>query len=98
MWRRTKAAHDCKTVLKEYVLHMKRLMCSRDVIFSRRDLLPSLMQPFLLTSYYEICRERKMTLPKMFQWDMIWEPKGEELEGVRRMFEEDEEKAREKEP
>jgi len=90
MWRRTKADHDCKTALKEYLSHMKRLMCSRDVIFSRRDLLPSLMQPFLLTSYYEICRERKMNLPKMFQWDMIWEPKGEELESVRRMFEDDE--------
>ena len=90
MWRRTKASHDCKTALKEYVLHMKCLMCSRDVIFSRRDLLPSLMQPFLLTSYYEICRERRMNLPMMFQWDMIWEPKGEELESVRRMFEEEE--------
>lgn len=91
MWRRTKADQDCKAALKEYLWHMKRLMCSRDVIFSGRDLLPSLMQPFLLTSYYEICRERKMNLPKMFQWDMIWDPKGEELENVRKMFEEKDE-------
>ena len=70
MWKRTDGDHDCKTALKEYFRHMKRLMCSRDVIFSGRDLLPSLMQPFLLTSYYEICRERKMNLPTMFQWDM----------------------------
>jgi hypothetical protein len=92
MWRRTKADKACKTALKEYVLHMKRLMCSRDVVFSGRDLLPSLMQPFLLTSYYEICRERKMNLPTMFQWDVIWDPKGEELENVREMFDEKENK------
>jgi hypothetical protein len=89
MWKRTKEDHNHKNPLKEYLLHMKRLMCSRDVIFSGRDLLPSLMQPFLLTSYYEICRERKMKLPKMFQWDLLWEPKGEELESVRRMFEDE---------
>lgn len=92
MWKRTKGDDSCKTALKEYVRHMKRLICSRDVVFSGRDLLPSLMQPFLLTSYYEICRERKMNLPTMFQWDMVWEPVGKELKDVRRMFEEPEEK------
>jgi hypothetical protein len=91
MWKRTKADKDYKTALKEYVSHMKRLMCCRDVIFSGRDLLPTLMQPFLLTSYYEICREKKMNLPTMFQWDMIWDPEGEELENVRKMFEEEKE-------
>ncbi|KAF8533903.1 hypothetical protein BDD12DRAFT_809796 [Trichophaea hybrida] len=60
---------------KAYLLYMKRLVGSKDVVFSGRDLLPSLMQPFLLTSYYEICRERGLSLPDMFQWDLVWEPK-----------------------
>ncbi|KAH8146908.1 uncharacterized protein LAJ45_08987 [Morchella importuna] len=67
-----------------YLAHMKRLMGSKDVLFSTRDLMPSLMQPFLLTSYYKICQERKMKLPEMFQWDLTWEPEGEELARVRK--------------
>lgn len=57
---------------RQYLTHMKKLMGSKDVMFSKRDLSPSLMQPFLLTSYYEICRERKMELAEMFQWDFTW--------------------------
>ncbi|GLB45687.1 putative ATP-grasp domain containing protein [Lyophyllum shimeji] len=91
MWKRTKADHDAKSAMKQYVRHMKRLMTSRDVMFSWRDLLPSLMQPFLLTSYYVICHEKGMRLPVMFQWDVTWEPQGRELEEVRRMFEEERE-------
>lgn len=67
--------------------HMKRLVGSRDVLFSARDVGPSLMQPFLLTSYYKICQERGMRLPEMFQWDLCWEPVGESLVGVRRRLE-----------
>ncbi|KAF8059789.1 hypothetical protein FPV67DRAFT_1609801 [Lyophyllum atratum] len=89
MWRRNKGDYAKTGALREYVRHMKRLTTSRDVIFSKRDLMPSLMQPFLLTSYYAICREKKLKLPEMFQWDLTWEVDGEELEGVRRMFEED---------
>jgi hypothetical protein len=69
MWKKSERG------LKAYLAHMKRLMGSKDVVFSGRDLLPSLMQPFLLTSYYEICRERKMKLPDMFQDDVVWEPR-----------------------
>lgn len=71
---------------KQYFEHMKRLMGSRDVVFSLSDPGPSLMQPFLLTSYYEICRERHMKLPEMFQWDVCWEPQGEQLRAVREML------------
>ncbi|RPB26734.1 hypothetical protein L211DRAFT_775093, partial [Terfezia boudieri ATCC MYA-4762] len=60
--------------IRQYTSHMARLMGCKDVMFSASDLLPSLMQPFLLTSYYEICRERGMKLPEMFQWDLTWEP------------------------
>lgn len=88
MWKRSKSDHRCKTAMKEYVRHMIRLTTSKDVIFSKRDLMPSLMQPFLLTSYYEICREKKLKLPTMFQYDLTWEPRGDELREVRRMFEE----------
>ncbi|TRM61125.1 hypothetical protein BD626DRAFT_460386 [Schizophyllum amplum] len=84
MWDR-KQAHG----LRAYVKHQQRLIGSKDVVFSMRDLLPTLMQPFLLTSYYEICRERKLKLPDMFQWDCTWEPEGEKLARVRRVMEED---------
>jgi hypothetical protein len=43
---------------KQYIEHMKRLTQARDVVFSWTDICPVLVQPFLLTSYYEICRER----------------------------------------
>jgi hypothetical protein len=51
---------------KRYLEHMKRLVQTRDVIWSWTDIGPMLMEPFLLTSYYEICRERGgMALPDM---------------------------------
>ncbi|KAI5843596.1 hypothetical protein BZA05DRAFT_316440, partial [Tricharina praecox] len=68
MWKRSERG------VKAYLQHMKRLTGSKDVVFSSRDLMPSLMQPFLLTSYYEICRERGLALPVMFQWDLVWQP------------------------
>ncbi|KDQ08599.1 hypothetical protein BOTBODRAFT_37752 [Botryobasidium botryosum FD-172 SS1] len=71
-----------------YVQHQKRLMSSRDVVFTVRDFVPVLVQPFLLTSYYKICQERGMRIPEMFQWDLTWEPQGEELASVRRLLEE----------
>lgn len=74
--------------VKEYLRHMKRLMGTRDVMFNARDVGPSLMQPFLLTSYYEICRERGgMRLADMFQWDLTFEPQGEDLKRIRERLE-----------
>lgn len=75
--------------MRAWAAHMKRLVGSRDVLFSTRDPGPSLMQPFLLTSYYKICQERKMRLPEMFQWDLCWEPVGEELARVRKRLEDE---------
>ena len=69
--------------LHAYLAHQKRLLSTKDVVFTSSDLLPTLMQPFLLTSYYEICRERKMRLADMYQWDVAWEPEGAWLERVR---------------
>ncbi|KAK6341338.1 hypothetical protein TWF696_008416 [Orbilia brochopaga] len=83
--------HSDATV-KQWLRHMGRLMGSKDVVFSSKDLLPTLMQPFLLTSYYEICREKKMRLPEMFQLDVTWEPDAAELEGVYEMAKEDRER------
>lgn len=73
--------------LRQYLSHMQRLMASKDVMFSSGDVMPSLMQPFLLTSYYEICRERGMKLPEMFQWDLTWEPAGGVVRRARRAVE-----------
>lgn len=66
MWKKSERG------AKAWLRHMKRLMGSKDVIFNKRDIGPSLMQPFLLTSYYEICREQKRKLPDMFQWELCW--------------------------
>lgn len=73
-----------------YVEHMKRLTSSRDVVFAFNDILPTLMQPFLLTSYYKICQERNLNLPEMFQWDLTWEPSGQKLRHIRGLLEKDE--------
>ncbi|KAF9480279.1 carbamoylphosphate synthase large subunit [Pholiota conissans] len=81
MWKRTKG-ESRQLAIKSYLRHMKHLMCSRDVIFSYKDIMPSLMQPFLLTSYYEICREKNLKLPTMFQYDLVWEPRGEYLRSI----------------
>lgn len=54
-----------------------------------RDVGPSLMQPFLLTSYYKIRQERRMRLPGVFRWDLTWELVGEEMESVRRRLKEE---------
>jgi hypothetical protein len=52
---------------RRYVEHMKRLVLARDVVFSWTDICPVLVQPFLLTSYYEICRERgRISLADMY--------------------------------
>jgi hypothetical protein len=92
MWKRSHADNHYKAVAIEYLNHMKRLIFSRDVMWSWMDLTPSLMQPFLLTSYYEICREKNLKLPTMFQHDYVWEPRGEHLAQVRQMFGHDPEK------
>lgn len=60
MWEHKNAS------FRRYIEHMKRLLQTRDVVFSWSDIWPVLMQPFLLTSYYEICRERgNVSLPDM---------------------------------
>jgi glutathione synthase/RimK-type ligase-like ATP-grasp enzyme len=74
--------------LKQYFKHMARLISTKDVMFDKKDLGPTLMQPFLLTSYYKICQEKGgMKLKDMFQWDLTWEPQGEELRRVRELME-----------
>ncbi|KAL1719648.1 hypothetical protein EV715DRAFT_272557 [Schizophyllum commune] len=84
MWDRRNARG-----LRAYLTHQRRLVGSKDVVFTMRDLLPTAMQPFLLTSYYEICRERGLRLPDMFQWDYTWEPEGGKLGRVKEVMEED---------
>ncbi|ODQ49786.1 hypothetical protein SAICODRAFT_98195 [Saitoella complicata NRRL Y-17804] len=81
MWSHSSAS------LHDWLTHLVKLMGTRDVTFSRRDVLPALMQPFLLTSYYEICRERKLELKTMFQDDVVWVPGREELEEAERLRE-----------
>ncbi|KAJ3045770.1 hypothetical protein HDV00_007896 [Rhizophlyctis rosea] len=71
-----------------FVGHMKHLTTTRDVLYSRKDLAPSFMQPFLVMSYYEICRERKIdSIGVMFQDDLVWEPDEKEVENVEKFVE-----------
>ncbi|BFZ65397.1 hypothetical protein YB2330_006563 [Saitoella coloradoensis] len=81
MWSHSSAS------LHDWLTHLAKLMGTRDVTFSKRDVLPALMQPFLLTSYYEICRERGLELKTMFQDDVVWVPGREELEEAERLRE-----------
>ncbi|KAF9446356.1 hypothetical protein P691DRAFT_827658 [Macrolepiota fuliginosa MF-IS2] len=85
MWKRTKGVSH-KMAIKEYFSHMKKLVFIRDVVCSMRDLMPTLMEPFLLTSYYEICREQGLKLATMFQNDLTWEPAGAYLCEVRELI------------
>lgn len=78
---------------KTYARHMRRLVGTRDVVWKMRDVMPSLMQPFLLTTYYQLCRETGLQLPELFQMQLIWEPhwedqdpEGCQLGEVRRMM------------
>jgi len=69
-----------------WVKHMGRLMGTRDVVFRWTDLMPTIAQAFLLTTYYKMCRSEGLQLPELFQHQVLWEPKGEHLEEVRRIM------------
>ncbi|OCK84524.1 hypothetical protein K432DRAFT_260382, partial [Lepidopterella palustris CBS 459.81] len=76
MWEHRRAG------VRQWLMHMWRLVSATDVVWNVHDAMPSLMSPFLLTAYYEICRERKLQLPEMFQWDVVWEPDEVKMEQV----------------
>jgi hypothetical protein len=70
MWEHKKASS------KRYLQHLGRLLGTKDVMWSWSDLLPVLMQPFLLAGYYRICHDKGgMPLPEMFQSDVVWYPR-----------------------
>ena len=48
--------------------------------------MPTIAQPFLLTEYYRMCRREGLQLPKLFQLQLIWQPKGDEWKRVQAMF------------
>ncbi|OJJ35959.1 hypothetical protein ASPWEDRAFT_41183 [Aspergillus wentii DTO 134E9] len=68
--------------MKRYLKHLWRLIRARDVIWKWTDFMPSLASPFLLSYYYKLCWRHHLTLPELFQWDLIWEPTDELLEKV----------------
>ncbi|EME89448.1 uncharacterized protein MYCFIDRAFT_210094 [Pseudocercospora fijiensis CIRAD86] len=76
MWEHKNAS------FKVWLSHMRRLVFTRDVIWKFRDPMPTIAQPFLLTEYYHACRKQGVQLPELFQQQLIWEPKGEEMERV----------------
>ncbi|KAE8376402.1 hypothetical protein BDV26DRAFT_265667 [Aspergillus bertholletiae] len=69
--------------LKRYLRHIWRVIKAQDVVWNWLDLMPSLASPFLLTYYYKLCHRHKLTLPELFQWDLIWEPSDEQLNRLR---------------
>lgn len=81
MWSHEKATPNV------WVRHMARLMGSKDVIWKGTDAMPSFAQPFLLTTYYRMCKEKGgISLPDMFQNDVLWEPSGDKLEKIRELM------------
>lgn len=76
---------------KVFAKHMLRLTISKDVIWKTRDMMPSIAQPFLLTVYYKVCWQRRQKLPDMFQWDLTWQPDGQQLERLRKMMDDEDE-------
>ncbi|KAJ9619922.1 hypothetical protein H2203_008196 [Taxawa tesnikishii (nom. ined.)] len=69
MWEHEKATP------RVYARHMLRLMKANDVVWKGRDAMPTIAQPFLLTEYYKLCRQKGgMELPDLFQMDLLWEP------------------------
>jgi len=73
--------------------HIQRLMGTRDIVWKTRDAMPTIAQPFLLTKYYQMCRQTGLQLPELFQQHVLWEPqyntkdpKGSELEKVRKLM------------
>jgi hypothetical protein len=70
MWEHKKAS------FRRYLEHLGRLLGTKDVMWSWSDLLPVLVQPFLLASYYRICHDKGgIPLPEMFQSDLVWHPR-----------------------
>lgn len=57
---------------KSYVQFLKNLLSVQDVIFSRHDLSPFFMQPFLFITYIIRCLKLRMSIPSMFTFDIDW--------------------------
>ncbi|KAI5370662.1 hypothetical protein Slin14017_G015410 [Septoria linicola] len=69
-----------------WLKHMKRLAFTRDVVWKLKDPMPVIAEPFLLTEYYCMSRKAGLRLPELFEEQLLWEPKGDELEKIRGMF------------
>lgn len=57
---------------KNYSHFIKKLLSVQDVIFSRHDLSPFLIQPFLFVTYIVRCLKLRMRIPSMFTFDIDW--------------------------
>lgn len=57
---------------KNYSHFIKKLLSVEDVIFSRHDLSPFLIQPFLFVTYIVRCLKLRMRIPSMFTFDIDW--------------------------
>ncbi|CAK1354907.1 unnamed protein product [Cercospora beticola] len=80
MWKNEDAT------VRAWLKHMRRLVFTKDVIRDWGDPMPTIAQPFLLTAYYRMCHNHGLRLPKFIQAQLVWEPKGQELQEIRALF------------
>jgi len=64
-WKEQKKEKSCKSFLK-------KVTSVPDVIFSKNDLNPFLIQPFLFITYIVRCIKLRMPIPAMFTFDIDW--------------------------
>jgi len=88
MWEHKQAS------LGVWAKHIERLIKTNDIVWKTRDPMPTIAQPFLLTTYYKMCRESGLQLPELFQQHVLWEPQydakdpeGGQLGKIRKLIE-----------
>jgi len=65
---------------KTYIQFIKKLLSVEDVIFSRHDLNPFFIQPFIFVTYIIRCLKLRMKIPSMFTFDIDWNGEAHNLQ------------------
>jgi len=58
---------------KKLSLYIKKLLTTKDVVFSSKDIKPFLFEPLVLTSYWLNSRKSKRSIPALFTYDLEWD-------------------------
>lgn len=58
---------------KNFQGYLRKLLTTKDVVFSSRDLKPFLLKPLVLTSYWVRSKKLGMSIPFLFTHDLDWD-------------------------